>query len=174
MIPSTTMPVLPDVLDVNLQVVFCGTAVGRVSAQIGAYYAGPGNKFWPTLYKIGLTPRLLKPQDYLSIRQYGLGLTDIAKEVSGADSILTPTDFDAVGLRTKILDYHPLNFAFNGKRAASEFYKTPTNKLLYGIQNASLGNTTMWILPSTSGAANGAWNESWWQTFADHLRQETK
>ncbi len=40
---------------------FCGTAVGNVSAQRGAYYAGPGNMFWPTLHGAGLTPRRLQP-----------------------------------------------------------------------------------------------------------------
>src|SRR3546814_13773735 len=50
-------PVLPDVLAPGLRLVFCGSAAGRKSAELGAYYAGPGNKFWPTLYEIGLTPR---------------------------------------------------------------------------------------------------------------------
>jgi TDG/mug DNA glycosylase family protein len=37
--------VLPDVLVPGLAVVFCGNAAGKVSAQRGAYYAGPGNYF---------------------------------------------------------------------------------------------------------------------------------
>src|SRR3546814_6083057 len=55
-------PVLPDVLAPGLRLVFCGSAAGRKSAELGAYYAGPGNKFWPTLYEIGLTPRHFRPQ----------------------------------------------------------------------------------------------------------------
>ena len=38
------MSVLPDVLAPGLRIVFCGTAVGVTSAQLGAYYARPGNK----------------------------------------------------------------------------------------------------------------------------------
>ena len=34
---------LPDILVPGLDIVFCGTAVSNVSAQRGAYYAGPGN-----------------------------------------------------------------------------------------------------------------------------------
>ena len=37
------MTILPDVLAPGLDIVFCGTAVGNVSAQRGVYYAGPGN-----------------------------------------------------------------------------------------------------------------------------------
>ncbi|NIR58662.1 MAG: mismatch-specific DNA-glycosylase, partial [Gammaproteobacteria bacterium] len=35
------MAVLPDVLAENLDIVFCGSAAGRVSAARGAYYAHP-------------------------------------------------------------------------------------------------------------------------------------
>jgi G:T/U-mismatch repair DNA glycosylase len=38
--------ILPDVLQPDLKVVFCGTAAGTQSAQAGAYYAGRGNYFW--------------------------------------------------------------------------------------------------------------------------------
>ncbi len=55
------MPVLPDLLAPGLDIVFCGTGAGAWSARVGAYYAKPGNKFWPTLYAVGLTPRRLQP-----------------------------------------------------------------------------------------------------------------
>ncbi|MFZ2360304.1 MAG: hypothetical protein WA040_13255 [Anaerolineae bacterium] len=38
------MTVLPDILAPNLDIVFCGTAVGNVSAQGGASYAGPSKR----------------------------------------------------------------------------------------------------------------------------------
>ena len=44
------MTVLPDVLEPGLTVVFCGTAVGATSAQVRAYYAGRGNRFWEVLF----------------------------------------------------------------------------------------------------------------------------
>ena len=66
---------LPDVLEPNLRVVFCGTAAGSASARAGAYYAGPGNSFWRTIHAIGLTPRQLRPQEFASCplrhRSYG-------------------------------------------------------------------------------------------------------
>ena len=54
-------PILPDLLAPGMRVVFCGTAPGTASARAGAYYAGPGNRFWATLHEVGLTPILLAP-----------------------------------------------------------------------------------------------------------------
>ena len=71
--------VIPDVLAPNLKIVFCGSAVGPKSAELGLPYAGPGNKFWPTLYTAGLTPTALAPADYKTLPKLGLGLTDLNK-----------------------------------------------------------------------------------------------
>jgi G:T/U-mismatch repair DNA glycosylase len=115
------MDKLPDVLAPGLKVVFCGTAAGERSAQRGCYYAGPGNKFWPTLADIGLTPRRLRPEEFRELPSYGLGLTDLAKKVSGADSILRSSDFDVEGFRRRLIEAAPRFIAFNGKRAAAAF-----------------------------------------------------
>ena len=77
--------VLPDLIKPGLRIVFCGTAAGTVSAARGAYYAHPQNRFWTALHAFGLTPRKLNPEEYNELPQWGLGLTDIAKHVSGMD-----------------------------------------------------------------------------------------
>jgi TDG/mug DNA glycosylase family protein len=45
--------VLEDLLAPGLSIVFCGTGAGRRSAELKAYYAGRGNRFWPTLFESG-------------------------------------------------------------------------------------------------------------------------
>ena len=99
--------ILPDVLKINLDVVFCGSAVGSASALKQAYYAGNGNKFYPILAKTGLTPVLLLPEQYKQVLEFNIGLTDMVKTVSGSDSILKKEDFDIEGFRNKILNYQP-------------------------------------------------------------------
>ena len=158
---------LPDVLAPNLAVVFCGSAVSAASARRGAYYAGPGNAFWPTLAEIGLTPRQLAPEKYKSITTYGLGLTDLAKNVSGSDHVLAEKDFDRNGLRTKILRYRPRILAFTSKRAAEEFLK---HSVEYGLMSETIGETALFVLPSPSGAARRYWNKEPWRELA-HLRR---
>lgn len=56
--------ILPDVLKKGLDLVFCGTAVRNKSANVRAYYAGRGNKFWKVVYKVGLTSVELSPERY--------------------------------------------------------------------------------------------------------------
>jgi double-stranded uracil-DNA glycosylase len=157
------MSVLPDVLAPSLAVVFCGSAVGAVSARRRAYYAGPGNAFWPTLSKVGLTPRQLAPEEYRSVTKYGLGLTDLAKTISGSDHVLRAKHFDREGLRAKMLRYHPRVLAFTSKRAAEEFIEHPVD---YGLLRETIGDTTLFVLPSPSGAARRYWSERPWRELA--------
>jgi len=159
--------VLPDVLAEGLKVVFCGTAAGARSAQVGAYYAGRGNKFWRTIFEIGLTPSLLEAGEFRLLPQYGIGLTDIAKTYSGADKGLRRTHFDAESLRLKIEKFAPTVLAFNGKKAARSFYATD---VLYGQQPEKLAVlTTVFVLPSTSGAASGFWDINQWRILGEYL-----
>jgi TDG/mug DNA glycosylase family protein len=78
-----------DLLRPGLRLVICGTAAGETSAKLGAYYARPGNKFWRVLHEVGLTPdRALFPSEFRELLTYGIGLTDLAKGVSGMDHTL--------------------------------------------------------------------------------------
>ena len=157
------MPVLPDVLEDKLKIVFCGSAAGRVSAARGAYYAGPGNRFWPTLAAAGLTPRLLRPEEFREITRYGLGLTDLAKEASGADSELPAAADDSAGLEARIRRHAPRFLAFVGKRPAQVFLGRGVDS---GLQPERLGTTRIFVLPSPSGAARRYWDEAPWHHLA--------
>jgi TDG/mug DNA glycosylase family protein len=161
--------ILPDVLETGLKVVFCGTAAGHASARTGAYYAGPGNRFWLTLYRIGLTPRLLYPYEYREAMAYGIGLTNMVPKAVGLDKDLKATDFAPGVFREKMLRYAPRCIAFNGKKAASAFYGSSTAALRYGLQAEAFGGATVFVLPSTSGAAQGFWDEGQWRALADYL-----
>ena len=161
--------VLPDVLGPGLRIVFCGSAAGAASARMGAYYAGPGNRFWSTLYRVGLTPRLLAPAEFRTVRRYGIGLTDLCKTESGADSGLSGEADDAAALAAKIARFRPGVLAFNGKRAAGVFLDAAS--VDYGEQAQRLGETAIHVLPSTSGAARRWWDEAFWRRVAEAARK---
>jgi TDG/mug DNA glycosylase family protein len=40
----------------------------------------------------------------------------------------------------------------------------------YGRQPQEFGRTALWVLPSTSGAASGFWDEKHWHDLAASLR----
>ena len=157
---------LPDILHPGLRIVFCGTAASHKSAQRGCYYAGPGNKFWPTLAQIGLTPRQLSPEEFREVLSYGLGLTDLAKRASGLDSDLRAGDFDESGLRDRLLQAAPRFVAFNGKKAAATYLRVKTQELTLGPLSTPIGDAEVFVLPSTSGAASGHWSIEPWRALA--------
>jgi TDG/mug DNA glycosylase family protein len=158
---------LPDVLSTNLRVVFCGTAAGNRSAEIGAYYAGPGNQFWGTLHRVGLTPRLFTPPEFGSVIEFGIGFTDLAKRKSGMDHVLEKGDFDRESLTQKIVRFKPQILAFTSKNGAKNYLDCKSVE--YGPQG-HVEETALWVLPSTSGAARRHWDIKWWQLLADTVQ----
>lgn len=167
-----TDPILPDILRADLRIVFCGSAAGGASARAEAYYAGPGNKFWRILHETGLTPHRLEPREYRTLPDYGIGLTDMAKHAYGSDANLPASADDPAGLHGRIVDIHPSFLAFNGKRAAQVFFRHlfDIRKIDYGSQSRTIGSTRVFILPSTSGAANGFWDPTPWHALAKAAR----
>jgi len=156
--------VLNDVLSRGMKVVFCGTAVGDRSAQRGAYYAGPGNQFWHILAETGLTPYRLLPEQYPFLARFRIGLTDLVKGRAGRDTVLAAHDFDIESFKVKIENFAPKTVAFNGKKAAEVFFGRSGVK--YGRQVERIGETTIFVLPSTSGAARGYWEPGYWRALA--------
>jgi TDG/mug DNA glycosylase family protein len=152
--------VLPDVLDFNLKIVFCGMAVENRSAQRSAYFAGVGNKFWRTLFEVGLTPNKLDPSEFKKLNAFGIGLTDLIKTEFGNDDAVNSKFQDIQNLRSKIQTFQPRILAFNGKKSAEFFLG---HKVDYGFQKEKMSDTKIYVLPSTSSAANGSWDESYWR-----------
>lgn len=160
--------ILPDVLAPKLRVVFCGVAPGRVSAARRAYYAGPGNKFWPMLHRTGLTPRLFAPHEYPEVLSLGIGLTDVCKTAFGADHELAHEAFDAAGFLAKMQQFRPRAIAFDGKFAAKMALGVKT--IPYGRQPAPLHGAAVFVLPSPSGRAVRFWDERYWFDLASFVR----
>jgi TDG/mug DNA glycosylase family protein len=161
--------VLSDLLQPCLRVILCGTAAGTTSAAERAYYAHRQNKFWKILHETGLTPELLQPHQYRSLLQYRIGLTDLVKAGAGMDRATLPglTPADRLRLINSIARFRPRFLAFTSKTAGQKFFG---GKKDYGEQLELIGETRIWILPSTSGAANGSWQPEIWHRFADEVR----
>jgi TDG/mug DNA glycosylase family protein len=156
--------VLPDILEPDLRVVFCGTAAGTASARAKAYYAGPGNSFWETLHATGLTPEQLSPAEFARLPEFGIGLTDICKLLHGSDEEVGTVEFDVAGLQERIAGAEPANLAFNGKNAARGALERDVG---YGLQEERLGGAPVWVLPSTSGRARRFWKVEPWRELAE-------
>jgi double-stranded uracil-DNA glycosylase len=160
--------IIPDLLSEDLKLVFCGSALGAESARQKAYYAKPGNKFWPTLHAVGLTPRLFAPTEYAELLTLRIGLTDINKTQSGNDDVLDATHDDVAGLAAKIEQYRPAILAFTAKRPAQVFLRESFGLKAapaYGLQPQRIGKTHLFVLPSTSGSGVRYWDIGPWQAL---------
>ncbi|MEP7157050.1 MAG: mismatch-specific DNA-glycosylase [Betaproteobacteria bacterium] len=151
---------VPDLLVPNLRLVFCGTAPSKASAAAKAYYAKPGNKFWPSLHDAGITPRRLKPSEYPQLLEMGIGLTDLCKIHCGIDSDLPEDAFDVGAFHRKMKRYAPRVIAFTSKNAAQNALGA---RVEYGLQETMIGNSQLFVLPSPSGLATRFFDPSIWR-----------
>jgi TDG/mug DNA glycosylase family protein len=159
---------VPDVLAPGLRVLFCGINPGRWSAAAHAHFANPRNDFWRLLHAAGFTPRLLEPEEQLDLLDYGVGVTNAAARTTPGSGDLRKADFAGAADRLEQLaaDLKPRWIGFVGKEAyRGAFGERPE----LGVQPRRLGDTQLFVLPSTS-PANAAvpWlvRERWFQELA--------
>jgi TDG/mug DNA glycosylase family protein len=160
---------LADHLAPNLAILFCGTAAGKTSAERGHYYAGPGNKFWGLLADTGLTPRRLRPDEDHLLPGFGLGLTDLAKGVSGMDHEIPKGAFAPQVVAALISQWCPRAVAFTSLTAAR--LGLGDNGLPEGRlpPDPRWPEVALWALQSPSGA-NAHFTARSWQALADWHR----
>jgi TDG/mug DNA glycosylase family protein len=142
---------VPDVLAPDLAVVFCGINPGRVSAAAAAHFANPRNDFWRLLHDAGFTPRLVAPAEQFEVLRYGIGLTNAAFRTTPGSGDLRAGDFAGVVERLERLavELRPGAIGFVGKEAyRGAFRERPE----HGLQERRLGETPLFVLPSTSPA----------------------
>ena len=159
---------LPDYLAQGLELVFCGTAASHKSAAQGHYYAGPGNRFWPLLAETGLTPHLFTPSEDHLLLGLHIGLTDLAKGVSGMDRDIPQTAYAPARLAALVAKLQPKRLAFTSLTAAKTALGT---RHPAGRTNSPLfQNLPIWVLPSPSGAARATFSAAPWHDLAQHMR----
>jgi TDG/mug DNA glycosylase family protein len=142
---------MPDVIAPNLRVLFCGINPSVYSAVVGHHFARPGNRFWPTLYKGGFTPRLFKPSEDRELLIYGYGITNIVARATVAAAELSTDELAAGGqqLRNKVRQYQPQVLAVLGISAYRLAFNQP--RAILGQQSETIGTTQLYILPNPSG-----------------------
>jgi double-stranded uracil-DNA glycosylase len=168
--PSPKQPesAIPDVLAPGLRVVFCGINPGRVSAAAGAHFANPRNDFWRLLHAARFTPRVLEPSEQFELLNYGVGVTNAAARTTRGSGDLRSADFAGAAERLErlALELKPGWIGFVGKEA---YRGTFGERPQLGVQERRLGDTHLFVLPSTS-PANAAvpWleRERWFRELA--------
>jgi TDG/mug DNA glycosylase family protein len=109
---------LPDQVQDQLRLVFVGTAASQRSADVGHYYAHPGNRFWPTTHEVGILPRRYQPHEFPDLLKLGIGFTDLCKLGAGINYQALAFPIDIPAFREKVRRYRPKAVAFTSKKAA--------------------------------------------------------
>jgi TDG/mug DNA glycosylase family protein len=151
-----------------LRVVFCGINPGRVSAAARAHFANPRNDFWRLLHAAGFTRDLLTPARQFALLKEGIGVTNAASRTTAGSGDLRKADFAGAAERLEALaiELRPAWIAFVGKEAYRGLFG---ERPQLGEQERRLGETRLFVLPSTS-PANAAvpWDERlrWFQLLS--------
>jgi double-stranded uracil-DNA glycosylase len=149
---------VPDVLAPDLEVVFVGINPGRVSAEARAHFANPRNDFWRLLHAAHFTSRLYEPDEQFSLLDERIGVTNAAYRTTPGSGDLRRGDFAGSAERLGAIarELRPGWLGFVGKEAyRGAFNERPE----LGLQERTLGDTRLFVLPSTS-PANAA--VPWW------------
>jgi TDG/mug DNA glycosylase family protein len=122
-----------------------------VSAAAAAHFANPRNDFWRLLYAARFTSRLLEPAEQFDLLTYGVGVTNAAWRTTPGSGDLRRSDFAGAAERLEqiAVELRPQWIGFVGKEA----YRGPfRERPEHGLQEHRLGQTLLFVLPSTSPA----------------------
>lgn len=143
--------VLPPVVAPGLTMLFCGINPSLRSGETGHHFAGPSNRFWPTLHAAGLTPRRLRAAEDHELPVYGLGVTNLVERATRAASDLSDDELraGAAALERLVADNGPRLVAMVGLTA----YRTAfgRRRAVMGLQDETVGERPLWVLPNPSG-----------------------
>lgn len=142
---------VPDIIQPNLKVLFCGINPGLYTAAIGFHFGRPGNRFWKALYDGGFTPRLLDPSENFELLSLGYGITNMVERASLRADELTKEELlqGARDIRKKVLKYTPEWLAILGVGSYRTAFQKP--KATVGLQDETIGSTRIWVLTNPSG-----------------------
>jgi len=142
---------LGPILGPSMRVLFVGINPSLRSAEVGHHFARPGNRFWPTLYAAGFTPRLLRPDEDAELPAHGIGVTNIAARPTRAAAELSDEELraGAAELEAVVRARTPRLVAVVGLGAYRTAFDRP--KAGWGLQPDPIGGRPVWVLPNPSG-----------------------
>lgn len=148
---------VPDLISDHVRLLFVGINPGLRTAAVQAHFAPRGNRFWPALYRAGITDHLVDassgftPDDRKYLLRRGIGITNlVGRATAGADEL---TGAELISGRRKldrmveafsprvvaVLGITAYRDAFGQRRAAA------------GKQASPYRATELWVVPNPSG-----------------------
>ncbi len=155
---ATRARTLADTVGPDMRLLLCGLNPSVYSADAGAGFARPGNRFWPAALAAGVVTRTHDPRGVL-VHDH-IGMTDLVKRASPRADQLTKDEFrDGLARIDRLASWlRPGAICFIGLagwRAASD------RNAIAGPQEGRIGGRPVYVMANTSGINAGS-------TVADH------
>ncbi|MCY4195046.1 MAG: mismatch-specific DNA-glycosylase [bacterium] len=155
---------LPDTVGPDMRLLVCGLNPSLYSADAGAGFARPGNRFWPAARAAGLVSADRDPRRALI--DHGIGMTDLVKRATPRADALRNEEYRR-GLKrlSWLVEWlQPAAVCFVG---LAGWRAAVNRKARAGQQPQDLAGRPVYVMPSTSGAAAGYRLDD----YVSHLRQ---
>ena len=148
---------LPDLLGDDVRLLFVGINPGLRTAAVQAHFAKRGNRFYPALYRAGITDRLIDandgyaPADLAHLKDRGIGITNVVPVATARADEVSVEEMVAGGkaLEQRVKRIAPTVVAVLGVTAYRIAFSRP--RAAVGLQGETLGGARLWIAPNPSG-----------------------
>jgi len=146
-----------DLVGPGLRLLFVGINPGLWTAAVNAHFARPGNRFWPALFRAGITDHQIDASsgftdaDTAALIAAGIGISNLVDLATARADELTAAQLRAGAerLRRLVATSRPRVVAVLGLtayRAAFGVRSAPTGRQPEPFEGAEL-----WVLPNPSG-----------------------
>lgn len=152
-LPATATP---------LRMLIVGINPGLWTAAVNAPFAHPGNRFWPSLHRAGLTDHVvdaasgLSADDEAQLLKRHIGLTNLVGRATARADELSREELRTGGARlvSRLGDLRPQAVAIAGITAFRTAFSLPKARL--GRQDSSVvpgwpSHVALWVVPQPSG-----------------------
>jgi len=148
---------LPDLSGPQVRLMFVGINPGLWTAAVQAHFSRRGNRFYPALYRAGITEYQIDAaagfaetdREYLLKR--GIGITNLVARATARADELSAAELVAGGheLEARIARSSAKVVAVLGITAYRQAFGYP--KAVTGQQPKKLGGAQLWVVPNPSG-----------------------
>ncbi|MDX1510541.1 MAG: mismatch-specific DNA-glycosylase [Nitriliruptorales bacterium] len=150
---------IDDLLGEDCRLLFVGINPGLWTAATNTHFAHPGNRFYPALWRGGITDRRLDPtglgdEERAHLVSLGIGITNIVARATARASELSNDELRMGGatLVNRVAAVDPVVVAIVGITAYRTAYRLP--RAATGRQPPGqhpFGDTECWVVPNPSG-----------------------
>jgi double-stranded uracil-DNA glycosylase len=148
---------LPDLISHEVRLLFVGINPGLRSVAVQAHFAPRGNRFYPALFRAGITDRVIDASAGFAIadREYllhrGIGITGLVERATASAAELTAGELvkGTRRLSEVVAEFSPRVVAVLGITAYRAAFSDPAAKL--GKQPSPYPSSELWVVPNPSG-----------------------